>query len=182
VSVLAKVIAEHCYKQGKFKLTSGGTDSNYVDLWEIIGNPFFADILRKSYYYPFQEIDGIGGPAYASLPIAIHLASVVNLRDRSIKLPFVFTVRKEPKDHGTGKLIEGPKILPGHRILLVEDVTSTGKSLLHAANAVRSFGSVVLGALAVVEREGEGSRELLHSNAISLYNMTTLEEVLGYVK
>jgi orotate phosphoribosyltransferase len=87
-----------------------------------------------------------------------------------------FTVRKEPKSHGTGQLIEGP-FSPGDRVAVVEDVITTGASALRAATAIRSNGGIVAGVLAVVDRS-EGGREALEDEGLQVIALTTAAEIL----
>jgi orotate phosphoribosyltransferase len=88
-----------------------------------------------------------------------------------------FTVRKEAKGHGTGKLVEGP-FVPGDRVVIVEDVITTGGSALRAVEAVRGAGGTVTGVLALVDRE-EGGREAIEGAGLPVYALTRAEEVVA---
>lgn len=88
-----------------------------------------------------------------------------------------FTVRKEAKAHGTGKLIEGP-FQAGDRTVVIEDVITTGGSALRAVQAVRAAGGVVQGVLAVVDRE-EGGREALHAAGLPVIALARASEILA---
>jgi orotate phosphoribosyltransferase len=90
-----------------------------------------------------------------------------------------FTVRKEAKVHGTGKLIEGP-FVSGDRVVIIEDVITTGGSALRAVSAVREAGGTVIGILAVVDRE-EGGREALSSIGVPVLALATASEILARV-
>lgn len=90
-----------------------------------------------------------------------------------------FTVRKEAKTHGTGKLIEGP-FESSDRVVVVEDVITTGGSALKAAEIIRAAGATILGVLAVVDRE-EGGREAIEAAGYQVASMTKVSEILPLV-
>ena len=90
-----------------------------------------------------------------------------------------FTVRKEAKAHGTGRLIEGP-FQPGDVVAVVEDVITTGGSALRAVDAVRAGGGTVAGVLAVVDRE-EGGREALERAALPVVSLAQASEIVPLV-
>jgi orotate phosphoribosyltransferase len=88
-----------------------------------------------------------------------------------------FTVRKQPKQHGTGKRVEGP-FRAGDRVVVVEDVITTGGSALTAVEAIRAEGGVVLGVLAVVDRQ-EGGREALEAAGLTVRSLATAQELVA---
>ncbi|HEX9107255.1 MAG TPA: hypothetical protein VF832_08500, partial [Longimicrobiales bacterium] len=115
----------------------------------------------------------LGGLTLGADPVAYAVAHAAAAAGRMLD---AFTVRKEPKDHGTGRLIEGP--LPDRAdVVVVEDVVTTGASALRAINAVREAGGHVLGVLAVVERNPEG-RHALSDAGFELLALTTAQELL----
>jgi len=85
-------------------------------------------------------------------------------------------VRKEPKDHGTGRLIEG-LLKEGERVAVLEDVITTGGSALKAVKACREAGLEVIGVFAVVDRE-EGAEERLKEEGLPLYSLFKVSELL----
>ena len=86
-----------------------------------------------------------------------------------------FTVRKEAKAHGTGKLVEGP-VGAGDAVVIIEDVVTTGQSAARAVDAVKAVGAVPLGVLALVDRE-EGGREHLESLGLRVRSLATASEI-----
>ena len=120
--------------------------------------------------------DSIGGLTLGADPVAYSIAYASAL---SGKLVRAFTVRKEAKAHGTGRLIEGP-FRAGDRVIVVEDVITTGGSALRAIEAVRHAEGVVIGVLAVVDRE-EGGREKLAEAGVPVLALATAAEVLRLV-
>jgi orotate phosphoribosyltransferase len=87
-----------------------------------------------------------------------------------------FTVRKEAKQHGTGRLIEGP-MREGDRVVVIEDVITTGGSALRAAEAIQRAGATISGILALVDRE-EGGRGILEGQGFRVVCLATLSELL----
>lgn len=88
-----------------------------------------------------------------------------------------FTVRKEAKQYGTGKLIEGP-FVRGDHVVIVEDVITTGGSALKAVEAVRTAGGTVLGVLALVDRE-EGGREAIEAAGLEVRALVPASALLA---
>jgi orotate phosphoribosyltransferase len=88
-----------------------------------------------------------------------------------------FTVRKEAKSHGTGKVIEGA-FESGDRVVVVEDVITTGGSALRAVDAVRAAGGTVVGVLAVVDR-AEGGREAIEAAGLEVAALVTAAEIVA---
>jgi orotate phosphoribosyltransferase len=90
-----------------------------------------------------------------------------------------FTVRKEAKAHGLGRLIEGP-FEQGDRVAVVEDVITTGGSALKAARAISDAGGKVVGVLALVDRE-EGGREALEAHGLVVIALTRASEIVAHL-
>ena len=116
----------------------------------------------------------MGGLTLGADPVAYAISYASALAGRPVR---AFTVRKESKQHGTGKLIEGP-FRSGDRVVVVEDVITTGGSAQRAAEAVRAAGGVVLGVLAVVDRE-EGGRETLQQDGLAVRALARLSEIVA---
>jgi len=147
-------------RRGDFMLASGRRSSFYIDArlttmsgegLTVIGG-LGLDRLAFRGWAP----RAVGGLTLGADPFAYALA--LTARRRGLPLD-AFTVRKQPKDHGTGKRIEGC-FAPGIPVVVVEDVLTTGSSAREAISAVESEGGHVLGVMAVVDRE-EGGREAL---------------------
>src|SRR4030042_1864682 len=139
-----------------FKLASGRESPYYVDCrpttfsaegLALIGEIFFAMIKDL-------EVDAVGGLTMGADPIAHAVALTSYLKGRPINS---FSVRKVFKEHGTGGLVVGD-VKPGDRVVIVEDVTTTGGSTLKAIDAAQNFGLTVVQVLILVDR-GEGGRE-----------------------
>lgn len=124
-------------------------------------------------------VDSVGGLTLGADPIsyAIAHASALAAEQGDGEMVRAFTVRKEAKDHGTGKLIEGP-FQAGDNVVVIEDVITTGGSALRAVEAVRKAGGTVVGVLALVDRE-EGGREALEAAGLNVLTLVTAAELVA---
>jgi orotate phosphoribosyltransferase len=133
--------------------------------------PLGLRTLREANWY----VDAVGGLTLGADPVAYAISYASALEGRS--LIRAFTVRKEPKKHGTGQLIEGP-FRAADRVAVVEDVITTGSSALRAAEAIGSAGGEVIGVLAVVDRE-EGGREALEAAGLKVRALTRARDIVA---
>jgi orotate phosphoribosyltransferase len=177
---LIRLLAQRSVRRGRFTLASGRESSHYVDARLTTMSPEGLAVIGPLALASIREhewaVDAVGGLTLGADPIAyaIALASVN-------KPPLVraFTVRKEAKQHGTGRLIEGP-MREGDRIVIIEDVITTGGSALRAAEAVQRAGASISGILALVDRE-EGGRATLEAQGFQIVCLATLTELLEQV-
>jgi orotate phosphoribosyltransferase len=118
-------------------------------------------------------VDAVGGMDMGATPIVGSVAAVGELEGR----PFpVFVVRKEIKKHGTMKLIEGPIPPAPSKVVIIDDVVTTGESILKAIDAVRDAGHEVLLAISVLDRKG-GATEAIATRNIPYRPLVTLEDI-----
>ena len=115
------------------------------------------------------NVQAVGGLTLGADPVSY--AHALPLR--------AFTVRKQAKEHGTGKLIEGP-FREGDRVAVIEDVITTGGSALKAIQAVRDAGGTVAGVLALVDRE-EGGRAAIETAGVPVLVMARVSEILAHL-
>lgn len=115
--------------------------------------------------------DSIGGLTMGADPVAFSISHTSALKGSPIR---AFSVRKEVKTHGTGNRIEGP-FHKGDRVVIVEDVITTGKSALQAIDAVESAGASLLGVLSVVDRQ-DGGREAIGNRGYEVVSLTTISD------
>lgn len=120
------------------------------------------------------RVDSVGGLTLGADPVSYAIAYASALTGKPIR---AFTVRKEAKAHGTGRLIEGP-FREGDRVAVVEDVITTGGSALRAVEAIRAAGGKVAGVLALVDRE-EGGREALESAGLPVIALARAGEIVS---
>lgn len=175
-SRLRDLIAERSVlRGGKFKLASGGRSSVFFDMKMTLLTPdgagLAADLILQS--LAGEKIDAIGGLVLGACPIV----DAVCLRSGGTAAPInAFYVRKEPKAHGTDKLIEGP-LKPGARVIVVEDVTTRGNSALRAVEAARAEGCEVVRVITIVDRL-EGAADNLKSHGVELVALFTRDDFL----
>jgi len=160
-------------KFGSFTLSSGKLSPYYIDLRVV---PSFPDVFKKvAQLYveiakndiTLEKIHRVAGIPTAGLPFASVFAY-------SISKPLLY-VRKEVKLHGRERKIEGI-LQPGDNVLLLDDLITTGGSLINAAEAVRAEGGVVENALVLIDRE-ESGRKNLRQSGITLYYLATISEL-----
>jgi orotate phosphoribosyltransferase len=156
------------FKVGEFTLTSGKKSNFYVDIKQASTNPMILREIAVKMKEHVKDEDRIAGMELGAVPLAVALSLECNL-------PYLI-IRKKERAHGTGKLIEG-NMDPGDRILLVEDVTTTGSSVVKAANIIREADGKVNRVVVVVDRE-EGAFELLEKHQISLEPLVKVSEML----
>lgn len=154
-------------KYGEFTLTSGKKSNYYVDIKLASTNP---DVLKTIAERMAAHVDGdkIAGMELGAVP----LATAVSLETG---LPFLM-IRKEKKGHGTGSRIEG-ELEKGEKVVVVEDVTTTGGSSVETVNVLREAGAIVEKVLVVVDRE-EGAEEALKEIDVELIPLVSAEELV----
>jgi len=175
---LQKLLAERSAKRGKFTLSSGRESSLYIDARLTTMSPeglvLIGQLGLRALDQSGWNVQSVGGLTLGADPVAYAIAYASGLSACPLR---AFTVRKEPKLHGTAQLIEGP-FISGDRVAIVEDVITTGASALRAASAVRLSGGVVAGVLAVVDRN-EGGREALEEQGLPVIALTTAADIVG---
>ena len=135
----------------------------------VMDSPGIEEILPK-----FPEACSIGGMTMGADPISL----AIGMYSASAEKPLcVFTVRKEAKDHGRGKRIEG-NFAAGQQVIVVDDVITTGGSTLKAIDAIEAEGGKVVAALVLVDRE-EGGREAIEGRGIPVFPMFTRSSIFG---
>jgi orotate phosphoribosyltransferase len=120
------------------------------------------------------KIDAVGGLTLGADPISYAISYASASSDHPLR---AFTVRKEPKGHGTGKLLEGP-VREGDCVAIIEDVITTGGSALRAIEAVRNAKASVAGVLALVDRE-EGGRQAIERAGVSVVGLATASQIIA---
>jgi orotate phosphoribosyltransferase len=180
---LVTLLAERSTKVGDFVLASGRRSSLYVDCRLTTMSPegqlLLGELGAAILHEPEWRADAVGGLTLGADPIAYAIAHTSAIHNKVTNAPLVraFTVRKQPKTHGTGQRIEGP-FRSGDRVVVVEDVITTGQSALSAVEAIREAGGVVVGVLAVVDRE-EGGREALEGAGLMVRSLATAKALVA---
>lgn len=164
-------------KEQGFRLASGILSPYYVDCRIVLSHPEPRYLIAKSAYEQLKaiDIDTIGGLEIGAIPLATCISDFgyTAVPSRSWR---TFVVRKHAKDHGLGKMIEG-SITPGEHALVVDDVLSSGSSVLKATDAARAAGLKVTHALVIVDRSDGKGKSLLNEKGIQLLHLLTLDDL-----
>ncbi|HMD17908.1 MAG TPA: orotate phosphoribosyltransferase [Terriglobales bacterium] len=174
---LLRLLAQKSFRLGEFKLSSGSTSDYYIDCRtttldargaQLVGEVFFDDIREQGW-----EADAIGGLTMGADPIVVAVAVTSGTLNG-------FLVRKAEKQHGTGQRIEGFRE-KGARVVIVDDVCTTGSSTVQAIEAAREFGFEVVGVMCLVERQDAHGRPNVEkaaapANFISIFTATDVRK------
>ncbi|NOY45790.1 MAG: orotate phosphoribosyltransferase [Deltaproteobacteria bacterium] len=176
---LLSLVREKSYERRRVVLASGRESDFYVDGKQTALHPRGAYLIGRLFFdrlRGFGEVEGVGGMTLGADPLATATSLVSQLEGRPVP---AFIVRKEPKGHGTRRWIEGSKNLrPGARVVVLEDVVTTGGSSLRAIERIEEEGYAVLGVLALVDRE-EGGRQAIESRGYRFEALFTKADVVG---
>lgn len=165
-----EIVKAGAFKLGDFTLASGRKSDYYVDLRAVTTNP---ESLKKVATALTEHVSGyqkIAGVELGAIPIATALSLETGI-------PFLM-VRKQKKDHGAGKLVEGA-LAAGEKVIFVEDTVTTAGSLIKAISAVRELGGVVETAIVIVDRE-EGARGALAAINVKLISLASIDKLREY--
>ena len=172
---LLSTLAHKSFRLGEFKLSSGGTSDYYIDCRTTtldakgsrLTGEVFLDEIRQRGWKP----RAVGGLTMGADPIVVAISVVSGEMDG-------FLVRKAEKQHGTGQRIEGFRE-KGARVVIVDDVCTTGASTVQAIEAAREFGFEIVGVMCLVEREEAKGRPNVEkaAGAVPFVSIFTANEV-----
>lgn len=174
-----KLKLRSCIQFGRIRLSSGKETDFYFDGRLVSLDPEGSVLIATLMLEEIRKdraggppgtsgVQAVGGLTSGADPITSSIGVLAHQEGVPLKL---FYVRKEAKGHGMGKRLEGPPLEPGTRALIVDDVITTGRSILLARDALREdAGAEVRGALAVVDRE-EGGREALEREGLKVVSL-----------
>ena len=180
LSELVRLLAEKSTKRGRFTLASGQESDFYIDARLTTMSPEGLSLIGPLALQQLDQIGwrpaAIGGLTLGADPIAYAISYASSGSAKPLR---AFTVRKQAKAHGTQKLVEGP-LYSGDRVVVIEDVITTGKSALQAVEAVKDAGGLVVGVLGLIDRE-QGGREAIEHLQLPVLTLTTAREILNYL-
>lgn len=159
---------------GPFKLASGGSSDYYLDMKPTMFSPEGLNLIADIVYGMLRDdrsVAAVGGLELGAVPIA----NAVSMRSFSERPVDAFVVRKEKKDHGTAQKIDG-NFRDNSHVVLFEDVTTRGGSVMEAVHAVRSRGATVTKIITIVDRL-EGAVENLQKEGIALEAVFTIRDL-----
>jgi orotate phosphoribosyltransferase len=175
---LLSILAERSARRGQFTLASGRQSTLYIDARLTTMSPDGLALIGPLALAALRDVDwrvqAVGGLTLGADPISYAIAYASAGTAAPLR---AFTVRKEAKTHGTGRLIEGP-FHTGDRVAVIEDVITTGGSALRAVEAVRAAGGTVAGVLALVDRE-EGGRDALVSDGLPVVALARASDIVA---
>ena len=172
-TLLARRVYEAAHLTGEFTLRSGAKSNEYFDKYLFEADP---DLLKHIAIamVPLVPtgIDALAGLEMGGIPIATMLSQLTGLP--------LLLVRKKAKDYGTCKIAEGGQVR-GRKLLIVEDVVTSGGAILDAAKALREEGAVLGPVVCVIDRESVGSAKLSESKLTlsALFTMSELKKAAG---
>jgi orotate phosphoribosyltransferase len=175
---LLELLREHSVRRGEFTLASGARATVYVDCrattchaeGQVLIGRLMGELLRDAGWRPRS----VGGLTMGADPVACAMAHASWGSERPVH---AFSVRKEPKAHGTTRRVEGV-FSAGDEVVILEDTVTSGGSALRACEAVTAEGGRVLGILALVDRDA-GGREAIEAAGYPLRALYSLPELLG---
>ncbi len=171
-SELLEIVRNRSFRRGKFKLASGAESELYFNLKPTMMDPRGANLAARAFLARVKEENAefVGGLEMGAVPIIGSLAAISDVEGQPIQ---TFFVRKAPKAHGTMDLIEGlamGETLEDRRVVVADDVATTGGSILRAIEAARNVGANVEAALVLVDRQ-EGASEFLEKHGVRLLSV-----------
>ena len=174
---LIKLLADRSTERGQFTLASGRKSEYYIDARLTTMSPEGLSLIGRlglsTLYQAGWNVNSVGGLTLGADPISYAISYASAESPSPLR---AFTVRKEPKTHGTGKTIEGP-FRPTDRVAVIEDVITTGGSALRAIEAIRAAHGTIVGVLALVDRE-EGGSKAIESAGVSVISMVTATQII----
>lgn len=166
--LIESLSAADAVRFGEFELSHGGTSEYYVDKYLFETDPDCLEAIAEAFADRLDEDDKLGGVALGGVPLAAATSVAAGV-------PYVIA-RKQRKDYGTANLVEG-RLEEGEEVVVVEDIVTTGTSLVDAVEALREAGATVERALVVVDRE-EGGRENVEAAGVEMESLVTASELL----
>ena len=168
VSLLA-LLKKDAFKKGRFVLSSGKISNYYLDGRIITLTPRGAFLVASIILDLIKDknIDAIGGPTLGADPIVGAIAALSYIRKKPMD---TFIVRKSSKQHGRMRQIEGPPLKRNSKVILVDDVATTGKALIEAKEVLNKENIKVDSAIVIVDRE-EGAKDNLYREGIRLISI-----------
>ena len=175
---LAKLLLEKSYREGEFTLSSGKKTDYYFDCRQTALHPEGAWLIGELFADMIEDIsaEAIGGMTLGADPLVTATSLAARQRGRALA---GLLVRKEAKGHGAKQYIEGlANVMPGDRVAILEDVVSSGASVLKACWRAQEAGLTIAAVCAILDRE-EGGREAVSTAGFKLKSLFTRPELVA---
>ena len=171
---LHKLLEKEALRRGDFTLSSGKKSNYYLDGRVITMTPEGAYLVGNIILEMAKGkgVNAIGGPTLGADPIVGAVACLAYQRDIPVK---TFIVRKAAKEHGMAKQVEGPALAAGSKVILVDDVATTGKALIEAKEALDKIGVIAETAIVIVDRK-EGAADNLANVGLKLESIFSIKD------
>lgn len=166
-----------------FTLASGNKSPYYIDCKATMHDPEGKALIGEIFFEKIKnlKIDAIGGLTMGADPIAISTSLISYQKGVPIKS---FSVRKEVKGHGTAKRVEG-EVQPGNRVIIVDDVITTGKSVIEAIEAAQDFGLEIVKVIVLVDRQEERGFDKIKAgipDTEAIFTLTDLKDLKAHAR
>jgi len=173
---LLKLLKNKAFLKKRIKLSSGKISNFYIDVRKVSLSPKGVYLISKLIFdlVKKENITAIGGPTLGADPIVSGVCLLAHRSRRKLK---GFLIRKTPKKHGRQKMIEGQAPAASDRVIIVDDVATSGGSLIKAIEALRKEKVKIAAAAVVVDRQ-EGARENLSKYNFPLFSVFTKKDFL----
>jgi orotate phosphoribosyltransferase len=167
----------HYSEVPQYTLASGQLSQYYIDCRFALS---YAEVRRLTGEMILNKlgdikVQAVGGMMIGAYPVAIAVSDAADRKGMQIP---TFIVRKDPKGHGMKKYIEGA-VEPGMRVLVVDDVVTSGKSTVDAINRCRDEGLRVVKAIAIIDRQEQQGKETIEQTGVSFDSILTLKDLLS---
>lgn len=173
--MLIELVKDEAVFHGDFTLSSGKQASYYVDMRRLTLDHRAAPAIGRlvaELASEFDDIASVGGLTLGADPIANAAMHASAASDRPLD---AFVVRKEPKDHGRGRQIEGAEV-EGKRVIVVEDTSTTGQSALKAVEVLRAAGAEVVAVIVIVDRK-TGAQAAIEAEGLQWRSAIDLDDL-----
>jgi len=172
---LLELVRTKALRVGKITLSSGKVSDYYVDAREVVLDPEGAYLTGKLMLDMIEpEAVAVAGMTLGADPIVTAISVVSHIEGRNLS---ALIIRKEPKKHGTQKFVEGPALPEGSKVAVVDDVVTTGSSIIKSIERLRAEGYEPIQIVAILDRE-EGGNEKLKAAGYDLESIFTRADLL----
>ena len=173
---LFQILKTQAFFKGDFTLSSGKKSSYYLDARLVTLSAEGAFLCGKLIYALVADVrpTAVGGPTLGADPMVGAIGAVSFLEGHPVK---TFIIRKEPKGHGKGRMVEGPALTAEDRIVFIDDVATTGKAFIHSLDALAPDGLKPVRCACIIDRQ-DGAKEALAARGVELVSLFTAADFL----